>query len=342
MSVSACALGVRTPELDANWRAFVKAARPWAFILFREACVTPAQVRRLTDDLRAASGRDVIIYIDQEGGRVARMRAPHWPIWPAAAAYGALFARDPAAGLEAAKLGHRLIAHELRAAGVNGDFAPVLDTPVDGADLIIGDRAFAQTSEAIVALAKAALEGLHNGGVAGCIKHMPGHGRAAVDSHLALPRVVDGLNELGADFAPFRALADAEMAMTAHIVFAAVDPEQPVTHSATVIRDIIRGALRFDGLLASDDLDMKALSGPLRQKAEKAFAAGCDIVLQCNGVIADMEEVAAVAPVLSGAALKRAARVEAIAQRDPIPFDAAAGWWRLRRLMGEGVGLRLS
>ncbi|NWG53645.1 MAG: glycoside hydrolase family 3 protein, partial [Hydrogenophilaceae bacterium] len=244
--------------------------------------------------------------------------------------------------LEAARLGHRLIAHELRAAGVNGDFAPVLDTPAAGADPIVGDRAFAQTAEAIVAAARAALQGLHEGGVAGCIKHIPGHGRATVDSHLALPRVAEGLNELGADFAPFRAFASAEMAMTAHIVFTAIDPEHPATHSASVIGDVIRGAIGFKGLLASDDLDMKALSGPLRRRAEKAFAAGCDIVLQCSGVIADMEAVVAGAPALVGEAAKRAARVEAIARKPPAPFDAAAAWWRFRQLMGPDVGLRLA
>lgn len=342
MQISACALGVRVPELDADWRAFARAARPWGLILFREACISPAQVRALCASLRDAVGHEAVIYIDQEGGRVARMRPPHWPSWPPGAVYGVLYERDPEIGREAVRLGYRLLAHELRAAGVNGDFAPVLDTPIPGADKIIGDRAFSGRPEVIAALGEEALQALHAGGVAGCIKHMPGHGRASVDSHLLLPRISDGLNELGADFAPFRALAHAEMAMTAHIVFDALDPANPATHSKTIIGDLIRGEIGFKGLLASDDLDMQALSGPLRAKAEKSFAAGCDIVLQCNGVIADMEAVLEGCPYLNGEAAARAAKVEAYANAQPEPFDAAGAWWRFRTLAGPDVGLRTS
>ncbi|MGE3250370.1 MAG: beta-N-acetylhexosaminidase [Hyphomonadaceae bacterium] len=342
MSFAACALGVRVPELDDAWRGFLRAAQPWGLILFREACVTRAQVARLCKELREAAGHDAIIYIDQEGGRVARMRPPDWPVWPAAAAYGAIYANDKTLGLAAARLGHRLIAHELKAIGVNGDFAPVLDVPVSGADPIIGDRALSTSPDAIAALGQSVLDGLNAGGVAGCVKHMPGHGRATADSHLALPRVSDGLNELGADFAPFRALAKAEMAMTAHIVFDALDPENPATHSKKVINELIRGEVGFEGLLASDDLDMKALDGPLRDRAEKAFAAGCDVVLQCSGVLADTEAVVAGCPKLAGKALARAAKVEEIARRKPDPLDAAEGWWRFRTLLGPGVGLKVS
>ncbi len=338
MNLRACALGVRTPRLDGDLRAFLAEARPWALILFREACETRAQVLALTNALRAAIGADVLIFIDQEGGRVARMRPPDWPLWPAAAAYGAVHLDDSVLGLAAARLGYRLIAHELKYVGVNGDFAPVLDVPVSGADPIIGDRALARSPETIAALGRAVLDGLNAGGVAGCVKHAPGHGRATADSHLRLPRVNDGLNELGADLMPFRALADAEMAMTAHIVFDAIDAAAPATHSAKVIREVIRGEIGFDGLLASDDLDMKALEGPLRTRAERSFAAGCDLVLQCSGAVADMAAVCEGVPMLAGKARARAERVEAIARKPAEPFDAAEGWWRFRALMGPGYG----
>ncbi len=334
----AVSLGVRQTALDDAFKRFARDARPWSFILFREACASRAQVKRLCAELREAADNECVIYIDQEGGRVARLRPPEWPLWPPGAAYGALHQRDHALGVEAVKLGHRLIAHELRAIGVDGDFAPVLDTPVDGADPIIGDRAFSSDPSAIAELGGAALEGLRAGGVVGCVKHVPGHGRADADSHLALPRVRDGRNELGADFAPFQALADAEVAMTAHIVYEQIDPDAPATHSRRVIEDIIRGAIGFQGLLVSDDLDMKALHGDLRVKAEKAFAAGCDLVLQCSGMIEDMARVCEGAPLLQGAALERAARAQAVAKADPAPFDAVEGWWRFRALMGPRFG----
>jgi len=334
----ACSLGIRQPKLDPDLAAFLRDAQPWSFILFREACLSRTQVAALCASLRESVGREAVIYIDQEGGRVARLKAPEWPVWPAAAVYGKLYAASPSAGLEAARLGYRLIAHELRAIGVNGDFAPVLDTPIDGADPVIGDRAFARDAEAIAALGRAALEGLHAGGVTGCIKHMPGHGRAEADSHLALPNVKVGAAELERDIAPFAVLADAEAAMTAHIVFDAWDGKRPATSSPVVIADIIRQRIGFKGLLMSDDLDMKALAfaieGDLGARAERALAAGCDVVLQCSGVLADMVEVAKGCGRLSGTGLERAHAVEAIAARAPDDFDAKAGWARLRELMG--------
>ncbi|MBI1252643.1 MAG: beta-N-acetylhexosaminidase [Alphaproteobacteria bacterium] len=337
MTIHAVALGVRQTKVDADLRAFLRDAEPWSLILFREACASRAQVKALCADLREAAGHDAIVYIDQEGGRVARMRPPEWPAWPAPKAYGDVYARDAHAGAEAAKLGHRLIAHELKALGVNGDFAPVCDTPVDGADPIIGDRAFSSDPEAISVLGRAALDGLRAGGVVGCVKHMPGHGRAEADSHLALPRIGVGHNQLGADFAPFRALSDAEVAMTAHIVFEALDPDNPATHSRIVIENLIRQTFGFRGLLVSDDLDMKALSGTLRARAEKAFAAGCDVVLQCSGKIADMAQVLQGAPALAGEAVQRAHAAEAVARAAPAAFDAAAAWWRLRTLIGPSI-----
>lgn len=335
MSVLSCSLGIRQPKLDAATRSFFREARPWSFILFREACVSRVQVRGLCSDLREASGRDALIYIDQEGGRVARLKPPEWPTWPACAKYGEVFARDAAAGAEAARLGHRLIAHELKAIGVDGNFTPVLDAPIEDADPIIGDRAFAREPAIIAALARAALEGLHAGGVAGCIKHIPGHGRAEADTHLALPRVKASDKELECDMAPFAALADAEAAMTAHIVYEAWDKHRPATCSPAVIEGIIRRRIGFQGLLMSDDLDMKALArqGGLAERAGAALTAGCDLVLQCSGALRDMEAVAKGCVTLTGLSLARAGAVETIAKRPPSEFDAAEGWTRFKDFM---------
>src|SRR5262245_7580401 len=235
-----CSLGIRQPKLDAETRAFFEEAQPWSFILFREACISREQVRALCEELRAAVGRDALIWIDQEGGRVARLKPPEWPTWPACAAYGEIYARDAAAGVEAAWLGFRLIAHELKAIGVDGDFAPVLDVPVAGSDKIVGDRAFSADARVAPVLGQAALAGLHDGGVAGCIKHMPGHGRATADSHLALPRVSASASDLASDVFPFAQLAETEAAMTAHIIYEAWDQDRPATCSPVVIEEIIR------------------------------------------------------------------------------------------------------
>lgn len=334
----ACALGVRQPKLDTDMRAFFRDVRPWAFILFREACISRDQVRALCADLREAAGHDALVWIDQEGGRVARLKAPEWPVWPACARYGAVFAHHPPLGFEAAYLSHRLIAHELRAIGVDADFAPVLDVPVDGSDKIVGDRAFSADPKVVAVLARAALEGLHDGGVAGCIKHMPGHGRATADSHLALPRVAASELDLSNDVFPFAQNADAEAAMTAHIIYEAWDADRPATCSPVVIEDVIRKRIGFAGLLMSDDLDMKALqfalNGGLGERAEAALGAGCDVVLQCSGVLSDMQAVAKGCGALEGLALVRARAVESFAKRQPREFDADAGWARFQQLVG--------
>ncbi|MES1159053.1 MAG: beta-N-acetylhexosaminidase [Terricaulis silvestris] len=337
MSLLSCALGIRAPKLDVETAAFFADAQPWAFILFREACVSREQAKRLCSELREAAGHDAVIYIDQEGGRVARLKAPEWPEWPAAAKYGAVFENDRERGIEAARLGHRLIAHELRAIGVDGDYAPVCDVPVSGADPIIGDRAFSHDPRTIALMARAALEGLRDGGVTGCIKHMPGHGRATADSHLALPRVSATEAELERDIFPFAELHDAPAAMTAHIIYEAWDADRPATCSPVVIDDIIRGRIGFQGLLMSDDLDMKALqfalNGGLALRAETALRAGCDVVLQCSGVLQDMQETAKGCVELSGLSLVRARAAERAAKRTPDAFDAAAGWKRFKELM---------
>lgn len=337
MSLLSCSLGIRQPKLDDDFRAFFRDARPWSFILFREACVSRDQVRALCADLREAAGHDAIVFIDQEGGRVARLKPPEWPTWPAAAAYGALFNTDEAAGLEAARLGYRLIAHELKSMGVDGDFAPVCDRRVEGAHDIVGDRAFSSDGVTIVRLARAALEGLHEGGVAGCIKHMPGHGRAEADSHFALPRVTSSEEELKGDVGPFIGVANAEAAMTAHIIYEAWDRDRPATCSPKVIDHIIRERIGFQGLLMSDDLDMKALQfavkGGLEERAQEALGAGCDVVLQCSGVLKEMEAVAKGCLALDGLSLVRARAVERFAKSPPGEFDPQAGWARYKELM---------
>ena len=341
MSMHSVLFGLRQPKLDAATRDFFRDVRPWGFILFREACVSREQVKALNAALREAAGHDAVISIDQEGGRVARLKPPEWPVWPACAAYGALYAKDKAAGLEAAYLGHRLIAHELKTMGVDADFAPVLDVPVEGSDKIVGDRAFSADGAIVAVLGRAALEGLHDGGVAGCIKHMPGHGRATADSHLALPRVAASEADLAKDVHPFAELHEAEAAMTAHIVYEAWDRDRPATCSSRVIGEIIRSRIGFDGMLLSDDLDMKALqyalNGGLAARAEAALAAGCDAVLQCSGVLKEMQETAKGVRPLAGLPLVRARAVEAFAKRPARDFDAEAGWARFRALMGEAA-----
>ncbi|WP_334174810.1 beta-N-acetylhexosaminidase [Pseudoxanthobacter sp.] len=316
--------GLAGPELLPQEADFLAGADPWGLILFRRNCRDRAQVRALTDAFRAAVGRaDAPVLVDQEGGRVQRLRPPVWRAYPPAAAFGRLYAADAAAGLEAAELVTRLMAEELLEAGITVDCLPVLDVPVPGVHDVIGDRAYAAAPEAIVALASAAVRGLMAGGVLPVMKHMPGHGRSTVDSHLSLPVVTASRAALEAgDFVPFRALAGLPLAMTAHIVFTAIDPDRPATQSPVVIGDIVRGALGFSGALMSDDLSMQALEGDLGTRAARAFAAGCDLALHCNGNLAEMEAVAAASPVLAGAAAARCAR--ALAARGAAqPFDRA-------------------
>jgi beta-N-acetylhexosaminidase len=334
-----CLFGIRQPKLDDDTRAFFRDAQPWGFIVFREACVSREQLRALCADLRETVGHDAIIWIDQEGGRVARLKAPEWPVWPAAGRYGEIYAKNNEAGREAAYLGYRLIADELRAVGIDGDFAPVLDVPVEGSDKIVGDRAFSADPKGVAHLARAALEGMHDGGVAGCIKHMPGHGRATADSHLALPKVAAKEIDLANDVFPFAELADAEAAMTAHIVYEAWDPDRPATCSSFVVQEVIRKRIGFQGMLMSDDLDMHALqyalNGGLTERAEAALDAGCDVVRQCSGVLKEMQIAAKGCRELDGLPLVRARAVEAFAKRPPREFDATAGWGKFKQLLAD-------
>ena len=286
--------GCSGPELTDAERAFFSATNPLGFILFQRNCETPAQVKKLVADLRACVDRpDAPVLIDQEGGRVARLRLPHRREVTGAEAHADVYDSDPDWGLEGGGLGGRLIAAALSALGSTVDCAPVLVVPQPGADPIIGNRAFGPDGATIVRVAKAFLDGLKEGGVAGVIKHIPGHGRALVDSHEYLPRVDASLEELQAiDFPPFKALHMAPWGMTAHVVYDALDPDRPATTSPVVIEDTIRRAIGFRGVLMSDSLSMKALSGDYADRARDCLEAGCDVALHCNGDMAEMGEVA--------------------------------------------------
>src|SRR5438445_3161842 len=310
-------------ELSAQERDFFRQTQPWGFILFARNISDPVQVKALVEQLRKIIG-DAPVLIDQEGGRVARLKPPHWHQRPPAARFGLLHAQNPDAAREAAYLNARLIAHDLASLGINVDCLPVLDVPVPGAHDIIGDRAFAADPATIIALGKAQIEGLMDGGVLPVMKHIPGHGRAGADSHLALPRVSASAEELSAsDFVTFRSLDQCPIAMTAHVVYESIDPQRPATTSPKVIRDVIRGEIGFDGLLMSDDLSMKALDGPLSVRAKAALFAGCDLVLHCNGDMDEMRDVASEVKELEGQALRRSQ--QALAHLSvPGPFDPAA------------------
>ncbi len=303
-------LGCSGLSLTADEERFFRAERPWAFILFARNVSEPQQIRDLCAALRDCVGRpDAPIFIDQEGGRVQRLRPPLAPNYPPGSALGALYRSDRKAGLRAAWLMSRLHAFDLLKVGVTADCLPVLDVPIEGAHDVIGNRAYGKDPETVAAMGKSAAEGLLAGGVLPVIKHIPGHGRAFSDSHHALPVVDTPLDELRRhDFAPFKANAGIGMAMTAHVIYSAIDPNQPATTSPIVIGDYIRGEIGFDGLLMSDDLSMKALSGDFAARAAASLAAGCDVVLHCNGLMAEMMPVAAAVPVLAGKALERARR----------------------------------
>jgi beta-N-acetylhexosaminidase len=284
--------GLAGTMLSADERDFFKESEPFGFILFGRNVEQRSQLRALTDDLRSLTRRDQLpILIDQEGGRVARMQAPEWLAYPPAAIFEALYARDPLRGLEACALSFEALALDLAEVGITVTCAPVLDVPVAGAHDVIGDRAFSQNPDHVSALGEACLTGLRNGGVEGVIKHIPGHGRSAVDSHKDLPRVSASDAELASDLLPFHALSGALMAMTAHVIFEAWDVDQCATLSSFVINEVIRKKIGFDGLLMSDDLDMKALSGQIGELALASQRAGCDVVLNCWANMTDMVSI---------------------------------------------------
>jgi beta-N-acetylhexosaminidase len=317
---TAMILGCAGTELGRDEAAFFADADPWGFILFRRNVESPDQVRRLTDALRAAVGWEAPILIDQEGGRVQRMGPPHWQKYPPGEAY-LKATNDRLAARELARLGARLMAHDLKAVGVNVDCVPVLDVPVPGAHDIIGDRAYARDPATVTQLGRAAAEGLLAGGVLPVIKHMPGHGRAFADSHKELPTVHADFETLDAwDFAPFKALSDMPIAMSAHVVFTAIDKKRPATTSKKAVK-LMREHLGFQGLLLSDDLVMNALSGTLTERAEAALKAGCDAVIHWNGDLAEMKQVAAGVGKLKGKAARRASAALARIVHTPEPLD---------------------
>jgi beta-N-acetylhexosaminidase len=316
--------GFAGETLSRDEAAFLRAARPCGLILFARNCREIDQVRRLIGDVKAAIGSaSLLVLIDQEGGRVRRLRSPEWRELPPAAAYGVRYAEDCERAIRAARLVARLTAADLRMIGINTNCAPVLDLAVPGAHGVIGDRAYGPTPDQVACLGRAVAEGYMAGGVLPIIKHMPGHGRALADSHLQLPTVATPWSELSlTDFAPFRALCDMPAAMTAHVVYADVDPDAPASTSAAVTEAVIRGEIGFGGLLMSDDLSMNALRGSIRCRAEAVIRAGSDMALHCNGVLAEMDGAAAGVPALAGAALERFERCHMVFERAEA-FDAA-------------------
>jgi beta-N-acetylhexosaminidase len=336
MRARAFIVGSAGPRLGADERAFLREAQPWGLILFSRNIDTPDQVRALVGEFREAVGRDdAPILIDQEGGRVQRLRPPHWPEYPAGAAYGRLYDRQPGSGVAAARLGGRLIAADLVALGITVDCLPLADMPVPGADSIIGDRAYGSSVVTVTSIASAIAEGLGEGGVLPVLKHIPGHGRAGVDSHHSLPVVSTERPILEAtDFAAFRRLATLPLGMTAHVVFTAIDPVAPATISVTMVREVIRGSIGFDGLLMTDDISMQALSGSIVERTAAAIAAGCDVVLHCNGRLDEMQAVAAAVPTLEGHGARRA--VAALSSLRPAsPIDMAAARAEFAAIMAD-------
>ncbi len=317
-------------------REFFAAEQPFGLILFARNCRAPDQVRDLVSAFRDAVARpDAPVLIDQEGGRVRRLRPPAWPAYPPARALGMLFEADREAGRRAAWLHGRLIAADLIDVGIDVDCAPVLDVVVPGASDAIGDRAFGDAAATVATLGRSLADGLLTGGVLPVMKHMPGQGRALSDSHAELPVVAASLETLAAfDFVPFAALRDLPMAMTAHVAYTAIDRDHPATTSPTVIRDIIRGRISFDGLLMSDDVSMHALSGDYAARAAAIHDAGCDLVLHCNGRTEEMRAVAGAAPELAGRAGERAGRALA-ARQEPTPIDGDEARAEFAALLGR-------
>ena len=340
MTARAFITGVSGCTLTDDERDFMRAAQPWGFILFKRNIETPAQVTALVEELRGSIDEpDAPVLIDQEGGRVQRFGPPHWPVYPPGAVFGTLYDIDRKLGLTAACLSARLIAADLIDLGVTVDCLPLADLPVAGADAVIGNRAYGTAPGKVAAIARAVTDGLEQGGVLPVLKHIPGHGRATADTHFRLPVVDTAREELeSTDFAAFRPLADLPMAMTAHVVFSALDPAQPATTSATIIEQVIRGSIGFQGLLMSDDVSMNALAGSIAERTRAIVSAGCDMVLHCNGNLDEMREVAREAPILSGQARERAKRALA-SRKPPQPLDPAAARAELDELIGRaGVG----
>ncbi|HEX6072524.1 MAG TPA: beta-N-acetylhexosaminidase [Sphingomicrobium sp.] len=331
--MQAAIYGLEGLELTGGERAFFRGADPAGFILFKRNCENPGQLLALTDSLRDLTGRpDLPILIDQEGGRVARMKPPEWPAFPAAERFALLYDAAPSSAIEAVRSNARAIALTLRSCGINVNALPLLDVRQEGASDIIGDRALGAEPMQVAALGRAVLDGMASAGVVGIIKHMPGHGRALVDSHKELPVVTASAEELETDLEPFERLSRAPMGMTAHVVYTAWDAQRPASLSPIVIGEIIRGRIGFDGFLMSDDIGMEALAGDFGTRSAGVVAAGCDVALHCSGKMEEMVAVAEAVPAISAAGEARLARAiattmidddgpdfaEAIAKRDAL------------------------
>jgi len=336
MAARAFITGLAGLDVSANERAFLREAQPWGLIIFKRNVSTPSQVQALVRSFRNILGWEAPVLVDQEGGRVQRLGPPHWAAFPPGARYGELYDRVAAAGIAAAGLAGRLIAADLHALGIDVDCLPIADLSVAGGDPVIGDRAYGTDATKVANIAKAIAEGLLAGGVLPVLKHLPGHGRATADSHAKLPVVdTDRATLEKTDFAAFRPLAGLPLGMTAHVVFSAIDPVAPATTSVTMVREVIRGFIGFQGLLMSDDVSMGALSGTIDQRSRAALAAGCDVVLHCNGDLNEMTAVAGAVPMLEGVAAKRAEAALAM-RKAPEDFDVEAA----RAVFAETIAQR--
>lgn len=331
MASRAFIIGLAGLKVSADERAFLKEARPWGLIIFKRNVSSPEQVSELVKSFRDCVGWPAPVLVDQEGGRVQRLGPPHWPSYPPGAVYGALYDREPALGLAAARLAGHLIAADLKPLGIDVDCLPLADVPVAGADAVIGDRAYGHEPGKVAAIAAAIADGLQAGGVLPVLKHLPGHGRATADSHLALPVVAGGDPE--PDLLPFALNADLPWAMTAHILFPAWDPALPATLSPAVIGRIIRGRIGFQGVLVTDDLAMRALSGAPEDLACAALAAGCDLALYCAGDDAPTAALLAACPEVTAAGTARLDAARRLAAARRVPLDPGALGAELDRLL---------
>lgn len=325
MGIKAFIIGVAGTSITSEEREFIDHEHPWGLILFARNIENGKQVHKLVDQFREAVGRsDAPVLIDQEGGRVQRLKEPHWQKYAPGQVLGDLWRTNKKAGKRAIYLQSRLIAYDLHELGINVDCLPVLDVPVEGGHDVIGDRAYSHDPKEVAIMGKIACEGLLEGGVLPVIKHIPGHGRACADSHKELPIVTTSIEEMRkTDFVPFKALSNMPLAMTAHVRYEALDADNCATVSKHIIEGVIRKELKFDGLLMSDDLSMQALEGDFSDRTIASFAAGCDVVLHCNGILREMEEIATVCDVLDGKALARAhAALQEIREPDEIDVDA--------------------
>ena len=333
--ITACILGLESTELTPEECRFFSDTQPLGFILFRRNIDTPEQVKALVSALKGLVAHEALILIDQEGGRVRRLRPPHWPDYPPPARFAEV-TNDPSEEREMVRLGARLMAHDLTELGINVDCAPVLDVPQPDAHEIVGDRAYGMTRQAVAVMGRAACEGFLAGGVLPVIKHVPGHGRAGADSHTDLPRIDTKLEDLlTVDFYPFQVNADMPIAMTGHVLYRAIDKRNPATTSRKCLK-IVRDVIGFDGLLITDDLSMNALSGTLEKRAKAALRAGVDVILHCSGQMAEMKSVVHVTPKLKGEGLRRAKAAIKRLLKTPEPLDVIDARARFEVVMARG------